>query len=258
MGYVVLHIEKAAGTDAAMSGHVERRITPANVITTLTYLNQELIEFPKDVTNRTEAIQHRLDNAGLESAQFESRILVETVLELRKGAPSTCLLDLCSGSGCIPAAVSAHLPDVTGAVLELSPDALPYLRQNLHRHAPQLQCCAGDVLCPPAALLEQQYHIITCNPPYLTAADMEQLQPEVAHEPETALFGGTDGLDFYRKLTMLWKPALLPGGWLVYEVGAGQAADVEQIFRKNGYAQVHTVPDLTGIGRVVLGQKAEI
>ena len=167
------------------------------------------------------------------------RTYLETVLELRKGAPSTCLLDLCSGSGCIPAAVSAHLPDVTGAVLELSPDALPYLRQNLHRHA-------------------QQYHIITCNPPYLTAADMEQLQPEVAHEPETALFGGTDGLDFYRKLTMLWKPALLPGGWLVYEVGAGQAADVEQIFRKNGYAQVHTVPDLTGIGRVVLGQKAEI
>ena len=66
MGYVVLHIEKAAGTDAAMSGHVERKISPANVITTLTYLNQELIEFPKGVTNRTEAIQHRLDNAGLE------------------------------------------------------------------------------------------------------------------------------------------------------------------------------------------------
>ena len=66
MGYVVLHIEKAAGTDAAMSGHIERRITPANVITTLTYLNEELVEFPKGVTNRTEAIQHRLDNAGLE------------------------------------------------------------------------------------------------------------------------------------------------------------------------------------------------
>ncbi len=66
MGYVVLHIEKAAGTDAAMSGHVERRIAPANVITTLTYLNEELVEFPKGVTNRIEAIQHRLDNAGLE------------------------------------------------------------------------------------------------------------------------------------------------------------------------------------------------
>ena len=66
MGYVVLHIEKAAGTDAAMSGHVERRITPANIVTTLTYLNEELVEFPKGVTNRTEAIQHRLDNAGLQ------------------------------------------------------------------------------------------------------------------------------------------------------------------------------------------------
>ena len=66
MGYVVLHIEKAAGTDAAMSGHVERRITPAHVITTLTYLNEELIEFPKGVANRTETIQPLLDNAGLE------------------------------------------------------------------------------------------------------------------------------------------------------------------------------------------------
>lgn len=188
----------------------------------------------------------------------DTETLVETVLELRSGAPSTCLLDLCSGSGCIPAAVAAHLPAVTGAVLELSPDALPYLRRNLMRHAPQLQCCAGDVLHPPAELLQQQYHIITCNPPYLTAADMAQLQPEVAHEPETALFGGTDGLDFYRKLTPLWKPALQPGGWLVYEVGAGQAADVEQIFCENGYARAHTVSDLTGIGRVVLGQNAEI
>ena len=111
------------------------------------------------------------------------------------------------------------------------------------------------MLHPPAELLHRQFHIITCNPPYLTTADMEQLQPEVAREPETALFGGTDGLDFYRKLTPLWKPALQPAGWLVYEVGAGQAPDVEAILQENGYAQVHTVPDLTGIGRVVLGQR---
>ena len=165
------------------------------------------------------------------------------------------MLDLCSGSGCIPSALSVHLSGVTGAVLELSPEAMGYLRQNLKRHAPQLECIAGDVLHPPAELLCRQFHVITCNPPYLTAADMEQLQPEVACEPETALFGGTDGLDFYRKLTPLWKPALQPAGWLVYEVGAGQAPDVERILQKNGYAQVHTVPDLTGIGRVVLGQR---
>ncbi|MCD7795618.1 MAG: plasmid recombination protein [Alistipes sp.] len=66
MSYVVLYIEKAAGPDAAMSGHIERRITSANIITILAYLNEELVEFPKGVTNRKETIQHRLDNVGLE------------------------------------------------------------------------------------------------------------------------------------------------------------------------------------------------
>ena len=65
MGYVVLHLSKAPGTDAGMSSHIERRIHPANADETMTYLNEELVEFPKGVTNRTEAIQHRLDNAGL-------------------------------------------------------------------------------------------------------------------------------------------------------------------------------------------------
>ena len=74
MGYVVLHIEKAAGTDAAMSGHVERKISPANVITTLTYLNQELIEFPKGVANRTEAIHLALDIINTSMLQCVIRI----------------------------------------------------------------------------------------------------------------------------------------------------------------------------------------
>ena len=66
----------------------------------------------------------------------DTETLVEAVLELRKNEPSTCLLDLCSGSGCIPSALSVHLSGVTGAVLELSPEAMGYLRQNLKRHAP--------------------------------------------------------------------------------------------------------------------------
>lgn len=65
MGYVVLHLSKATGSDAGMSSHIERTIHPANADETITYLNEELVEFPKGVTNRTEAIQHRLDTAGL-------------------------------------------------------------------------------------------------------------------------------------------------------------------------------------------------
>ena len=145
----------------------------------------------------------------------DTETLVEAVLELRKNEPSTCLLDLCSGSGCIPSALSVHLSGChrcsAGTVAGMP---CRYLAaEPATPRTPAAMLSPGTCCVRRRTLLEQQYHIITCNPPYLTAADMEQLQPEVAHEPETALFGGTDGLDFYRKLTMLWKPALLPG-WL--------------------------------------------
>lgn len=187
----------------------------------------------------------------------DTETLVETVLELRRAASSTRLLDLCSGSGCIPAAISAHLSGVTGDCVELSPQALPYLRRNLSRLAPDLQVVAGDVCSPPPELLQKQYDVITSNPPYLTAEDMTHLQPEVTHEPEQALFGGGDGLAFYRTLTPLWKPCLAEGGWLVYEAGMGQAESVLQILEENGFVRCRIVPDLAGIPRVILGAAAK-
>ena len=65
MGYAVLHLDKAAGNEAKMTAHIERTQMPANAIPSLTYLNEELIEFPEGVADRTAAIQHRLDTAGL-------------------------------------------------------------------------------------------------------------------------------------------------------------------------------------------------
>lgn len=185
----------------------------------------------------------------------DTETLVETVLELRCGAAKTHLLDLCSGSGCIPAAVTAHLEYVTGDAVELSEQALPYLRQNLRRHAPRLRIHAADALQPPAALTGEQYDMITCNPPYLTQEDMQQLQPEVAFEPETALWGGADGLSFYRSLTPLWKPYLKEGGWLVYETGMGQGQAVKEILEQAGFCRCRIVLDPAGIDRVVVGQR---
>ena len=101
------------------------------------------------------------------------------------------------------------------------------------------------------------YDVITCNPPYLTAEDMAQLQPEVAFEPASALYGGTDGLDFYRRLTPLWSRRLAQGGWLLYEVGQGQAHAVQQLLEQAGLTGCRILPDLAGIGRVVLGQRKE-
>lgn len=185
----------------------------------------------------------------------DTEILVETVLSLRKNMAQTKLLDLCSGSGCIPAAIATHLPAVSGDVLELSEQALPYLQENLQRHAPQIRIHTGDALSPPETLRTQCYDIITCNPPYLTAEDMTVLQPEVAFEPKTALFGGTDGLDFYRQLTPLWAKSLQNGGWLLYEVGQGQAPAVQQMLEQAGLQNCRCIADLSGIERVVAGQK---
>lgn len=185
----------------------------------------------------------------------DTETLVETVLELRRSAEQTHLLDLCSGSGCIPAAIAAHLEHVTGDAVELLEQALPYLRQNLSRHAPQIRIHAVDVLQPPALLAGEQYDVITCNPPYLTEEDMEKLQPEVTFEPETALLGGKDGLAFYRNLTPLWKPFLKENGWMVYETGMGQGQAVKEILEQAGFSQCQIIPDLAGIDRVVIGQR---
>lgn len=85
MGYVVLHLSKATGTDAGMSSHIERRIHPANADVTMTYLNEELVEFPQGVANRTEAIQHRLDTAGLQRKIGKNQ--VRAIRVLLSGSP---------------------------------------------------------------------------------------------------------------------------------------------------------------------------
>lgn len=85
MGYVVLHLSKATGTDAGMSSHIERRIHPANADETMTYLNEELVEFPQGVANRTEAIQHRLDTAGLQRKIGKNQ--VKAIRVLLSGSP---------------------------------------------------------------------------------------------------------------------------------------------------------------------------
>jgi release factor glutamine methyltransferase len=184
----------------------------------------------------------------------DTEILVETALSLRQGHTVTRLLDLCSGSGCIPCAIASKLSAVSGDVLELSEEAIPYLQENLQHHAPQMHLHQGDVLAPPACLKERKYDLITCNPPYLSKEDMANLQPEVEYEPKRALYGGEDGLDFYRALAPLWIPQLQPGGWILFEVGQGQANFVYHLLEEQGLVECRIVPDYAGIERVVLGK----
>ena len=95
--------------------------------------------------------------------------------------------------------------------------------------------------------------LIVCNPPYLTTDDMDALQREVTFEPAEALFGGEDGLDFYREIVRKWKKKLKSGGVMLFEIGIGQEDEVMRLMIQHGFKNVRCRKDLCGVYRCVSG-----
>ena len=143
--------------------------------------------------------------------------------------------------------------DVTA--VEISDKAAEYIKKNAELNNTDLNIVKDDVLSEKTAEIFSGIDAIVCNPPYLTADDMKSLQKEVTFEPETALFGGKDGLDFYRNITKLWKDCLKSGGILAYEIGMGQEDAVMKILEENNFINIEMTEDLSGIIRVVRGEK---
>jgi release factor glutamine methyltransferase len=100
----------------------------------------------------------------------------------------------------------------------------------------------------------RRFDLIVSNPPYITTAELVDLQPEVRDfEPRLALDGGLDGLTAYRQIVSLASAHLVPSGYLVVEVGAGQAPEVSELFVEAGFNTIVSTPDSAGIQRVVGG-----
>ena len=98
--------------------------------------------------------------------------------------------------------------------------------------------------------------MIISNPPYIPTAEIEDHMDEVKlHDPRMALDGMEDGLYFYRAITKQAQDHLVPGGWLLYEIGCSQGEDVADLLRKEGYEDIEIRQDLAGLDRVVLGRK---
>ena len=144
---------------------------------------------------------------------------------LKEHQGSTRVLDLCAGTGCVGLTVAALMKNTRAVLVDLSDGALDLCKRNIRRHklTGRAVYLKGDALQPPSHALGQ-FDVLVCNPPYIPTGDLAGLDPSVKDfEPLMALDGGADGLDFYRQITSLWKPALKPGGHLLYEVGIGQA-----------------------------------
>ena len=183
----------------------------------------------------------------------DTETLVELVLE-QKPQGKLCA-DLCAGSGCIGITLAKEGGCKVHSY-ELSDKAFGYLGDNISLNAAEdiVTAIKADVLSEQTLSDAPMYDIIVSNPPYLTAQDMRELDREVTHEPEMALFGGEDGLDFYRRMMAMWVKKLKQGGFFAVEIGMGQEEDVMRIFRDNGLT-ADCIKDQCGIYRVVFGTK---
>ncbi|MCH4178767.1 MAG: peptide chain release factor N(5)-glutamine methyltransferase [Megasphaera sp.] len=186
----------------------------------------------------------------------ETEMLVETVLEAAKDS-APAIIDIGTGSGAIILSLLHFLPGAVGTGVDISPKALAVAEENSNRLqlADRMNWIESDLFTKVPA---QTFDWLISNPPYLTQSDMQQLQPEVRYDPQGALYGGTDGLEVYRRLAAASPAYVKTGGRCAVEIGAGQADDVIAIFtQEKAYQYDKTVKDYGGIDRVLVFTRKE-
>lgn len=179
----------------------------------------------------------------------DTETLVEAAVIALQGRRDPRVLDLCCGSGAIGLSIGTLVPGAQVTLCDVSAGALDVARKNAHALNVDAVLRHGDLF---KAVGKERFDLIASNPPYVRTSEMETLQTEVKYEPELALDGGLDGLDFYRRIAADAPKRLLPGGSLYLEVGEGEAADVLAMLREAlSPAESGTLRDLNGIERVV-------
>ena len=189
---------------------------------------------------------------GVLIPRADTETLIEAVKSLELKSP--VITDLCSGSGCIAITLEKEISGSEVYAIEYSDKAFSYLKKNIEINNSKVHSVSGDIFDEKVILEMPLSDIIVSNPPYLTEKDMNNLQKEVHFEPEMALRGGSDGLDFYKKIVSLWKKKLKNNGYIVFEIGINQEEAVSGIFKENGFSDIKYIKDLSGIIRVVLAK----
>lgn len=179
----------------------------------------------------------------------ETEHLVEAALARIPAGQPARVLDVGTGSGAIAIAIAAHRPHAAVSAVDLSRAALAIARENAATHHVAIRFIESDLL---TALPAETFDLILSNPPYVSATD--QLERQVRDfEPHSALFAGESGLEIYRRLIPQAAHALVPGGWLLMEIGHGQQPALAKLLA--GWQNLSFVPDLQDIPRVAIAQK---
>jgi release factor glutamine methyltransferase len=180
----------------------------------------------------------------------ETETLVEAALKFLATRPRSHVLDIGTGSGAIAIAIAANAPNARIQATDISETSLEVARRNalLHRCETRVNYIAADLFPDDPS----RFDLIVSNPPYIAEAALETLQPEIRlYEPRHALVDGADGLAFYRRIATGSRTRLNPDGAVMVEIGAGQAAGVEALFRRAGFSNIDAIRDLARIERVI-------
>jgi release factor glutamine methyltransferase len=193
----------------------------------------------------------------------ETELLVEETLKRLQGVENPRIADIGIGSGCISVTLACERPDARFWATDISGNAILLAHKNVVRYnlEDRLTLCQGDLLQPLPK--DIQFDAIVSNPPYVTEQELPNLQPEVRdYEPTLALSGqpgatGVNGIDLHCRLLTEAPAYLKPGGWVLMEIGLGQAEKIMSYAQNLGYTSVTIVNDLAGIARVIQAQRSE-
>lgn len=182
--------------------------------------------------------------------RYDTEILIEETLKRAKNKDK--ILDVCTGSGIIAITLAKNVENANVFASDLSLEALKVARENNELHNANVKFINSNLF---ENIEEKNFDIIVSNPPYITEKEMQELENQVKKEPEMALYGGVDGLDFYRKITGKAKDYLKKDGLLIFEIGYKQKEDVSNILIENNFKNIKCVKDLQGLDRVIIGEK---
>lgn len=178
----------------------------------------------------------------------ETELMAEHAL---KNSGAHTIIDLCTGSGCLALALARGIQSSHVYGVDISDVAVGYAKKNaLRNNISNVTFLQGDLFGPFKE--EELFDLIISNPPYIRSGDIIGLQPEIIEwESKTALDGGEDGLDFYRRIIPSARGYLKDRGMLMLEIGAGQADDTADMIKSAGYSQIRIIKDYNGIERIL-------
>jgi release factor glutamine methyltransferase len=189
------------------------------------------------------------------SPRPETETLVEAGLSrLPDLALEYRVADIGTGSGAVALALASARPRAEITATDISPQALQIAKENADKLqlSERLRLVQGDLL---EAVPDEQFDLVVSNPPYLGRLGAGDLPPELAHEPDIALFGGDDGYEVIRRLIEKLPDALVPGGAFAMEVGEGQADQVVAWCTEAGLEKLEIFRDLARTARVVAASR---